>query len=544
MRERPDSFIRSAGVISALTLLSRLLGVVRDIACAAVFGAGVVWDAFSFAFRIPNLFRRLFGEGALSAAFLPVFTEHLALNRPQEAWRLAGRVAGALALVLSGILLLGEAALAAMLGLMELSARWRLALMLTAVLLPYMVLICMTALAGAALNSMKRFAMPALAPVVLNACWIAAVLVAAPLVSARPEGRIMAVAAGILLAGVLQLWLQLAALRRLGVRLRLSFSLMHPQVRRVAAAMAPVALGLAAFQINVLLDGVIAISLAGPAGGESFRLFGATLPYPMEVGANSVLYYGNRLMQFPLGVFGIALATAVFPTLSHHAARRDWAGFSGAIVRGLGAALFIAIPASVGLAMLGRPIAALLFERGEFTARMTARTARVLTAYSVGMWAYFALHLLARAFYSLGRQSTPARVAAAMVAVNLALNLALVWPLREAGLAAATSLSAMLQVVCLVLLLRRHVALPGLGRLAEGVVKTSAATLCMAGAVWGTLAVVPPGEGLGERMARGLLPAATGAAIFIAAAAALRSPELALLWRSLRRPRERPGPTV
>jgi len=318
MRERPDSFIRSAGVISALTLLSRLLGVVRDIACAAVFGAGVVWDAFSFAFRIPNLFRRLFGEGALSAAFLPVFTEHLALNRPQEAWRLAGRVAGALALVLSGILLLGEAALAAMLGLMELSARWRLALMLTAVLLPYMVLICMTALAGAALNSMKRFAMPALAPVVLNACWIAAVLVAAPLVSARPEGRIMAVAAGILLAGVLQLWLQIAALRRLGVRLRLSFSLMHPQVRRVAAAMAPVALGLAAFQINVLLDGVIAISLAGPAGGESFRLFGATLPYPMEVGANSVLYYGNRLMQFPLGVFGIALATAVFPTLSHH----------------------------------------------------------------------------------------------------------------------------------------------------------------------------------------------------------------------------------
>jgi len=536
MSDSSDSFIRNAGVISALTLLSRVLGVVRDIACAALFGAGMVWDAFSFAFRIPNLFRRLFGEGALSAAFVPMFTEHLVLRRPEEAWRLAGRVAGALTLVLCGVLLMGEAGLVAALGLVDLSARWRLALVLTAVLLPYMVLICMTALAGAVLNSMKHFAAPALAPVVLNVCWIAAVLVVAPMVSAEPQGRIMAVAGGILVAGVLQLGLQLAALRRFGFRWRLSFVFAHPQVRRVAAAMAPVALGLAALQINVVLDGVIAISLAAPAGKETFRLLGATLPYPMLIGANSALYYGNRLMQFPLGVFGIALATAVFPTLSRHAARQDWGSFSDAVMRGLGAALFIAIPASVGLLMLARPITALLFERGEFTAQMTARTAGVLVAYSVGIWAYFALHLLARAFYSLGRQATPARVAGAMVAVNLALNLALVWPLREAGLAAATSLSAMLQVVCLVVLLRRCTPLTGFSQLARGVLKTLAATGCMAGTVWGMLAVVPEGEELGARAIRGLLPAAVRAVVFILAAAALASPELKLLWGALKRP--------
>ncbi len=201
MSESPDGFIRSAGVISALTMLSRVLGLARDAVCAAFFGAGMVWDAFSFAFRVPNLFRRLFGEGALSAAFVPIFSEHLEVQEPEEAWRMAGRVAGSLALLLGGILLAGEAALVAALGLAPLSDRWHLTLLLTAVMLPYMLLICLAGLAGAALNSLKHFAAPALAPVVLNVVWIVAVVAVAPLVSADPVVRITVVSAAIVAAG-------------------------------------------------------------------------------------------------------------------------------------------------------------------------------------------------------------------------------------------------------------------------------------------------------------------------------------------------------
>jgi putative peptidoglycan lipid II flippase len=340
---------------------------------------------------------------------------------------------------------------------------------------------------------------------------------------------------------VLQLLLQLAALHRRGFRWRLSAGLRHPEVRRVGAAMAPVALGLGVLQINVLLDGVLAISLSAPAGQSTFSLLGLTLPYPMQVGANSVLYYGNRLMQFPLGVFGIALATAAFPTLSRLVARRDWEGFSRSVVRGLGAGLFVALPASVGLILLSRPLTALVFERGEFTALMTARTADVIAAYSVGMWAYFSLHMLTRAFYSLGRQGTPAVVGGVMVAVNLVLNLALVWPLREAGLAAATSVSAMLQVVLLLLLLSRHVPLTGFGELARGTARTAGATACMAAAAWAVLAALGPAGGLALKTARVLLPAAAGAAVYAGAAAALGSREMRAIWASLRPKRTAAG---
>ncbi|MCK4282703.1 MAG: murein biosynthesis integral membrane protein MurJ, partial [Candidatus Brocadiae bacterium] len=451
MTERPESFIRGAGVIAAFTFLSRILGLVRDCLCAAFFGVGIVWDAFSFAFRVPNLFRRLFGEGALSAAFVPAFTERLELREKEAAWRFAGRIGGALLLALFALLVVGEALVLGLLRWADPDPRWRLALGLTAVMLPYMVFICLTALAGAALNSLRHFAAPALAPVVLNVCWIASLVVAAWLVSSEATTRIFIVAVGILVAGAAQLALQMATLAAKGFRWRLSFGLLHPDVRRIAISMAPVALGLAALQINVLLDGVIAISLAAPEGKEAFTVLGASIPYPMEVGANSVLYYANRLMQLPLGVFGIALATAAFPTLSSQVVRRDWRGFSQSLTRGLGTVLFVAVPAGVGLILLRYPAVELLFQHGNFalTPGSTARTAAALCAYSTGIWAYCSLHVLTRAFYSLKRPATPAKVAACMVGLNLVLNLTLVWHLREAGLAAATAITATLQVAVL-----------------------------------------------------------------------------------------------
>ncbi len=534
MTQERDSFVRSTLVISALTLVSRLLGVLRDAACAAFFGGGMLWDAFSFAFRIPNLFRRLFGEGALTAAFLPVLSEYVELRPQEDAFRLAGRTAGALTAVLVVLIGLGEAVVLALLLWADVSAGWHLALSLTALLLPYVLLICLTALAGAILHTLKRFVAPALAPIVLNVCWIGAVVGLAPALTSDARTQVHIVAAAILASGVLQLWVQMAALRRRGFRWRPLFELAHPEVRRVAAAMAPVALGLAAFQLNALLDGVMAISLARPEGADAFGVLGFSVRYPLEIGANSALYYANRLMQLPLGVFGIALATAAFPTLSGQAAREDWERFARSLLRGLGLMIFIGVPAGVGLIILRVPAVQLLFERGAFSPAMTARTARVLLFYSTGIWAYCALHVLTRAFYSVKEQATPARVAGAMVGLNLALNLALVWPLREAGLAAATAVCAMLQVVILTFLLGRRVRLAGLGGLAVTAVKTSVATGLMSAAAWPFIRGADAGGGLGLRLVRVLLPAAAGGATFFAAAALLRTEELWLLLRALR----------
>jgi len=530
----PRSFVRDVGTISAITLLSRVLGLVRDCACAAAFGVGPVWDAFSFAFRVPNLFRRLFGEGALSAAFVPAFTGTLELEGKEAACRLGGRVVGTLAVALVLCLALGEGMAIGLLRWGGLPERWRLTLGLTAVLLPYMLLICLTAVAGAALNSMRHFAAPAAAPVVLNLIWIAAVLGVAPRVAQSRAGQAYVVSVAILVAGAFQLCLQAAVLRAKGCRFPPAFAPLHPQVRQMARAMAPVAIGLAALQINVLLDGVLAISLAGPSDQAHFTLFGAAVRYPMVSGANSVLYYANRLMQLPLGVFGIALATAAFPRLSAHAARQDWARFSESLVRSLGLALFVAVPSGIGLIVLRYPAIELVFGRGAFAAvpGATARTAAVLAAYSAGMWAYCALHVLTRAFYSMGQPGVPARVAGYLVAVNLALNLLLVWPLREAGLAAATALCAGVQAAVLYLVLGRRIRLRGQRRLALGLLKTLGASAGMALACVGTLGLLPPSaahDGLLLRLARAGLPIATGGGVFVTLAALLRMEQLRAL---------------
>ena len=535
---RRRDYYRHTALISSLTLLSRVLGVVRDVACASIFGAGMVWDAFSFAWRVPNLFRRLFGEGALTAAFLPVFTEYLRQKGRRHAWQLLGVVGSLTALVLLGCVLLGEALAFFLPHVVDLSERWRLAVALTAVLLPYMVFVCLTALAGAALNSLKHFSAPALAPIVINLCWIVSVLVVAPRVSSKPSQQIFVVAAGILVAGALQLGLQLSVLSGKGAEWWPSLSISDPGVKRIGKAMAPVALGMAAFQVNVLLDGVIAISLAAPAGEGSFVLFGRSLPYPMEIGANSVLWYASRLMQFPLGVFGIALATAIFPALSDRAADGEWEEFDRTLTDGLGATLFIGIPAGIGLMVVGRPAVELLFEHGEFTARATARTAGALFCYSTGIWAYCAYHVLTRAYYSLEDSVTLARVAGFAVLLNVVLNLTLIWFLGASGLALATALSSAVQCAILYLILRRKGRSPEQLRLLATLIKTLLAGAAMAALCLVIVRVVippVPGAGLPRELGRLLLPVAAGALLFFALARALNVPEARLVTRIIRR---------
>ncbi len=533
MKENSDHFFRHVALVSTVTGVSRILGLVRDMACAALFGGGAVWDAFSFAFKIPNLFRRLLGEGALSVASVPVFTDYLENYGRDEAQKLIRIVATAALLVMLACLLLGEAFFIGLPLLADMNERWRLVFALSAVLLPYMLFVCLSALAGSVLHSLRSFSVPAASPLVLNGCWILAVILVAPLVSTNAHEQIFVVAAGILAAGVLQLSLHLYALWRRGISYRPVFQPSHPALRKILKSMAPVALGMAAYQINVLLDGVIAISLAGPEG-EGFSLFGRSIAYPMRIGANSALYFADRLMQFPLGIFGIALATVIFPVFSSCAARKDWKSFSNTLTDGLGAVLFIAIPAGAGLALIGRPAIVMLFERSAFTPEMTSRTYMVLLAHSAGLWAYCGRHVLERAFFASNRQLTAMKVASATIVVNLLLNLTLIWFFAEAGLALATATSATLQVGLLLALLVKEGIPPLKRRILSTLFKTSAATILMAATCLILLNYLPR-EPAGSPTAGAALQvgAALGAGsiVFLVASKALHINELTTLTR-------------
>ncbi len=539
MEEHRDHFFQHVALVSSFTTASRFLGLLRDMACAALFGGGLVWDAFSFAFRIPNLFRRLFGEGALSVASLPVFTDYIENRGHAEAEKLIRTVATIIILILLACLLLGQTFFIGLPLIADIGERWRLVFALSAVLLPYMLFVCLSALAGSVLHSFRRFAVPAASPLILNGCWLAAVLLVAPSVFESPQEQIFVVAAAILVAGFLQLLLHLHALKRRGITYRPAMETGHPAVRRIFFAMAPVALGMAAYQINVLLDGVIALSLAAPGESETFSLFGRTVHYPMQTGANSALYFADRLMQFPLGIFGIALATAIFPVFSSCAARKDWDRFSRTLSDGLGAVLLIALPAGAGLALVGRPAITLLFQRGAFTPEMTTRTYMVLLAHSMGLWAYCGRHVLERAFFACNDQLTPVKVASGTIVLNLCLNLSLVWFLAEAGLALATAISAALQVCLLFSLLAGKTASPPRGRLPVVFLKTAAATMIMAAVCLILLFLLPP-KPAGSEMAGAALQLAvtalSGAVVYLLAARWLKIPGLdAILDRFFRK---------
>jgi putative peptidoglycan lipid II flippase len=443
-RSERTEVLKSASVLGVLTVLSRILGMVRDIVCAALFGAGEVWDAFIIAWTVPNLFRRLFGEGALASTFIPVYTETLEKEGDARAREFASRLFGAQLLLLGGLTVLGVtgallfAPFLALFGALD--PKIGLAGGLTAFLMPYMLLVCSTALLAALLNAHRRFALAAAAPVVLNTFWIAGAAVAWAVFA--PPVRIYVMSGFILAGGGAQALMLLGPLlgrRRIGF-LRPDFK--DPGVRSVARLAVPVVFGLAILQVNVLLDRVIAeVCVEGD-------------------GAVSALYFGNRLMQFPLGVIGIAVATAVFPHLARSSALEDRKGFNRLVGVSLRGTLFMAIPAAAGLMVLADGLVRLLFGHGAFadTPGAAGRTATVVVLYAAGLAAYCAIAVVTRGFYALKDTRTPVKIASVMVVLNLALNLGLVWtPLREGGLALATALTAWVNFfVSLVLLGRRQ----------------------------------------------------------------------------------------
>jgi putative peptidoglycan lipid II flippase len=432
-----QSLFRSTLVVSAMTTLSRVFGMVRDIVIARYFGAGLGMDAFIIAFRIPNFLRRLFAEGGFAQAFVPVLSEYRERRTPAEVRSLLDQTTATLGLALFAATLLGVAAAPVLImvfapGFMHDPAKQQLAVSMLRVTFPYILFISLTALAGAVLNAYRRFAVPAFTPVLLNLSMIACALWLAP----RFAEPVTALAWGVFIAGVAQLLFQLPFLMRLGLLPRPGFGRDPIGVRRVMKLMLPTLFSTSVSQINLLVDSLIASFLV--------------------TGSISWLYYSERLVEFPLGVFGVGLATVIMPSLSGHHATASEQAYSRTLDWALRWVFIISVPAACGLAVLAAPLLATLFQYREFTAHDVAMASRSLIAYSAGLPAYVLVKVLASGFYSRQDTATPVRTGIASMLTNVVLNLALVLPLAHAGLALASSIAAYLNAALLLRTLRRQ----------------------------------------------------------------------------------------
>jgi putative peptidoglycan lipid II flippase len=417
--------LKSTGVVSAMTLMSRLLGFLRDVIFAQIFGAGPATDAFFVAFKIPNFMRRLFAEGAFSLAFVPVFSEYQSARTHAEVRELAARVAGTLGGILVAVTLVGQLAAPALVavfapGFLDEPLRYGLAADMLRLTFPYLLFISLTAFAGGMLNACGKFAIPAFTPVLLNISLIGAALLVAP----NFEIPIMALAWGVFVAGIAQLLFQFPALARSGVLVWPRWGWRYPGVQRILKLMIPALFGSSVAQLNLLFDTLLA----------SFLVAGSV----------SWLYYSDRLMEFPLGLFGVALGTVILPSLSRHHAQQDTHTFSRTLDWALRWAVLIATPAALGLALLAGPMLATLFQYGAFTADDVGMATRSLIAYAFGLCAFVLIKVLAPGFYSRQDTRTPVRIGIIAMATNMVLNLILIFPLAHAGLALATSLAAFL----------------------------------------------------------------------------------------------------
>jgi putative peptidoglycan lipid II flippase len=438
---------RRAGVVGAATMLSRVLGLVREQVMAALFGAGFATDAFNVAFRIPNLLRDLFAEGAMSSAFVPTFTEYHERRGEAEAWALGRQLMVTLFSVLLAICLAGWVLtpwLVRLLapGFVAIPGKLELTVQLTRTMLPFLPAVALAAAAMGMLNARGSFAVPALAPTMLNLGMVVFGVALMPVVERFGQPPILAMAFGVVIGGIGQFVCQLPALYEKGFRLRLELPRPHPGVRRVALLMAPAAIGLAATQLNLFVSTLIASLL--------------------QQGSVSWLWYAFRIMQLPIGVFGVALATVSMPALAKAAVNADMASLKSTLSATLRLVFLMTASAALWLGVMAVPVIALLYQHGRFGPFDTRQTAGALVMYCVGLPAFAAVGVLTRTFYALGDTRTPVQASFVSVALNLGLNLLFIGPLRglglgHLGLALATSVTAIANLLQLAWYLRRRV---------------------------------------------------------------------------------------
>ena len=523
---------RSAGLISIATMASRVLGVARETVLAAIFGAasGPEMDAFNVAFRVPNLLRDLFAEGAMTAAFVPTFTATLTRGR-ESAWRLGNLVINGLLVVTGiavalGVVFAGSITRAMASGreFTGVPGKLELTTQLTRLMLPFLTTVAVAVAMMGMLNSLRRFFIPALSPAMFNVATIACALFLVPVMPAFGLPPIAGIAIGTVIGGAGQVALQWPALYREGFRYRPILDFKDPDLRRVLRLMGPGSLGLAAVQINVFVNTYLA----------------TTQPQ----GAVSWLNYAFRLMYLPIGLFGVSIATAALPDIARHAARSDMPAMRGTVAQGLRLMLMLNVPATIGLVALAHPIVECLLERGRFTPHDTASTAAALMYYAPGLLGSSMVKLVSPTFYSLRDSRTPVVVSIIAVLTNLGLNLALVRVMGFRGLALGTSIATIVNAGALIWLLRGR--LDGLDdrRTVTAFLKILAASLAMGAAAWWTNhaleSLLPSAVAIGKRLdlflaARLLLAIGAGIGVLIGAARLLRVEELAAAAPLLRR---------
>ncbi len=469
--------------MGAATLISRVLGLVREQVYAGFMGDGVVASAFKLAYQAPNLFRRLLGEGALTAAFIPIFKQKEKTEGEAAMWEAANAVLSGLIVFASVVVGLCLVVLTLFLGASSLrfstesgavfppfpipilGEDTRLVLRLLQVMFPYLVLVCVAALCMGVLNARGYFFIPAMSATMLNVVMIATVLLVAPRFGDQLETQVFALALGVVVAGVAQLGFQWPALRRDGFRYRWIAPWSHPTVREVVRRMLPATVGVAAFQLNVLIIAWVAFYVD--------RTLVASFDYAV------------RLMEFPQGVVGISFATYLLPTLSGLAAEKKYPEFRSTLRDGLGYLLFVNLLASALLFALAEPMVRLLFERGQFTVLSTHRASLALAGLAPGLVAFSSVNVLARAFYALGDTHTPMRISVACLVLNLACALWLIGPFRQAGLGVANSLTAGVNVWLLMRALRKKMPKLDFAPLRSAVLLMSACAVVTGASAWG-----------------------------------------------------------
>ncbi|MCD6272591.1 MAG: murein biosynthesis integral membrane protein MurJ [Deltaproteobacteria bacterium] len=504
---------KAAGVVGAATLLSRIFGFARDVVIAYFFGAGLSSDAFFVAFRIPNLLRRLFAEGSLSIAFIPVFSEYLAKRGSEEAFKMARSAMRLLSVMLvlvamAGILLSPIIIRVIAPGFIDSPEKFSLTILLTRIMFPYIFFIGLVALAMGILNVLDHFAAPALAPVFLNFAMICSVFILSP----HLENPVVGLAIGVIAGGILQLSLQIPFLIKKKFYFWKKTTFFHPGLKKIGLLMLPAIFGAAVYQINILIGTLLASLL--PEGSVSY------------------LYYADRLVQFPLGIFAIATATAVLPSLSRQAAANDMKDFKKTFTFAMKLVLFITIPSMIGLIVLREPIVALLFKRGAFRPEAVRLTAFALLCYSTGLWAFSAVRIVVSTFYALQDTKTPAKMAVYSIIANLVLGIILMGPLAHGGLALATALSSMLNLGLLLVILKRKLGSLSWRSISVSTCKTTLSSIIMGAIVWYvSIHLISAQDSTLTELLSGIAVSVTmGAIVFGLSAFFLKSRELASVF--------------
>jgi len=437
-RSENSQVARAAGIVGAATMVSRVFGLARDMVIAAFFGASWMTDAFWVAFRIPNMLRRLLGEGSLTVSFVPVFTEYLEKKTKEQALELAYNAITLLSIILAVISVLGIILSPLIVGLIAPGfisepKQFALAVFLNRLMFPYIFFIALVALCMGILNSFRHFTAPALSPVLLNIAMIGAAFFLRPFF-AEP---ITSLAIGVLIGGVLQLAMQWPFLRKFGVKLKFRFNPKHPGIKQIGVLMIPAILGAGVSTINVFVGTILASLLPG--------------------GSVTYLFYADRIMELPLGIFAIAIGTATLPSFSKHVAAGNMDELKSGISFSLRLMLFLTIPAMAALMALNLPIISVLFQRGAFDVTAAVYTGQALFCYALGLWAFSVLRVFVSSFYSLQDSKWPMKAAVIALIVNVVASLILMYPLKHNGIALASSIAATVNVLVLTIVLKRKI---------------------------------------------------------------------------------------